>query len=164
MWYNWPGVHDQDARNFHYIILLAFCQAKSRIKLYKYFIPNLCIIPSCNLVRSVVYYHCQEGYTPPEINRHQDANGKQIAGGWKDFQKIFQIYWKKYLTRFGWCAIMMVHGKGTPRTKVKEKFSKTLKNLLTNRPSCDTIRATQPRWLVKLATKPCRVHKEVKVQ
>ena len=81
----------------------------------------------------------KRGYTPPEINRHQGANGKQIAGGWKDFQKIFQIYWKKYLTRFGWCAIMMVHSKGTPRIEVKEKFSKTLKNLLTNRPSCDTI-------------------------
>ena len=93
------------------------------------------------LVWSMIYYHCQEGYTPPEINRHQGANGKQIAGGWKDFQKIFQIYWKKYLTRFDWCAIMMVHGKGTPRTEIKEKFSKTLKNLLTNRPSCDTIMA-----------------------
>lgn len=34
----------------------------------------------------------KRGYTPPEINRHQGANGKQIAGGWKDFQKIFQIY------------------------------------------------------------------------
>ena len=59
MWYNWPGAHGQGARNFHYTILLAFCQVKSRIILYKYFIPNLCIIPSCNLVRSVVYYHCQ---------------------------------------------------------------------------------------------------------
>ena len=59
MWYNWPGAHGQGARNFHYIILLAICQAKSRKKLHKYFIPILCNIPSCNLLRGVVLYWCQ---------------------------------------------------------------------------------------------------------
>ena len=59
MWYNGPGANDQGARNFHYTTSQQFCQVKSRIKLYKYFIPNLCIIPSCNLPLDVIIYWCQ---------------------------------------------------------------------------------------------------------
>ena len=59
MWYNWPGANDQGARNFHYIILLAICQAKSCKKLYKYFIPILCNLPSCILLLDVILYWCQ---------------------------------------------------------------------------------------------------------
>ena len=59
MWYNWPGAHDQGARNFHYTTLLAFCQAKSRTNLHKLFLPNLCNIPSWNLWLDVIIYWCQ---------------------------------------------------------------------------------------------------------
>ena len=39
---------------FHYTTPSAICQEKSCIKLHKYFIPKLCIIPSCNLLLDVV--------------------------------------------------------------------------------------------------------------
>ena len=50
------------------------------------------------------------------------------------------------------------------QTTTEKFFENIFKNLLTNSPNYDIIRAAQPRWLIKLATKPCRVRKEVKVQ
>ena len=92
MWYNWSGAHDQGARNFHYIILLAFCQVKSRTILHKYFIPNLCIIPSCNLWGCMVYYHCQEGIPASRLKAGSRAEG------FKSHRGRSEKIWKNLLT------------------------------------------------------------------
>ena len=70
-------------RNFYYTILSAICQAKFCTKLHKYFIPYLCNIPSCNSLRSVLYYHCQGEGTLPRVG--------QLSGVANCWQRSVQI-------------------------------------------------------------------------
>ena len=64
LFYFWRAAYDPAGTFFHYTTAPAICQEKNMIKMYKLFLPILCILPSWLSRWCVVYYWCQgEGAT-----------------------------------------------------------------------------------------------------
>ena len=120
-------------RNFHYNILSAICQAKCCTKLYKYFIPYLCNIPSCNSLWSVLYYHCQGEGTLPRVGQ---LSG--VANCWqrsvqipnKSARNFFKRNFEKPLDKLLNLCYNTDTKQGKPQAKVKKKILKKEKKVL----------------------------------
>ena len=110
-----PGVR---RANFHYNTPPAICQAKSCTNIKKIKIPILCILPIAFCGWMWYNLQCQEGKAPDELSRPR----------WDTKPKSRCV------------ATMPILCRKPPVEKKLRFFSTTL---LTNHPSCDTIRVSR---------------------